>query len=245
MSAGPGAVALVTGANKGIGLAIARQLGALGHTVLVGARDPSRGEAAAASLRAQGADARFLRIDLTDAPGIAGAAAAIDAQFARLDVLVNNAAIKLERHPAPPSACPLERVRETYETNVFGTMAVILAMLPLLRKSPAARIVNLSSVLGSLSLAADPRSQVQRRPMLGYNTSKAAINALTLQFANELRASGIKVNAADPGYTATDMTGNDGKRTAEQAATVAVRLATLPDDGPTGGFFSEAGAVPW
>lgn len=240
-----GRIALVTGANKGIGFAIARQLGALGCTVLLGARDAARGENAAGRLRAVGADARFLRVDLRDRASVDAAAAAIDREFGQLDSLVNNAAVKLEWHPAPPSQCSIDIVRETYETNVFGTMMVIQAMLPLLRKSSRGRIVNLSSGLGSLGLAATPGNKVHEKPMLSYPTAKAAVNSMTLQFANELRESGIKVNAADPGYTATDMTFFDGSRTADQAAAIAVRLATLPDDGPTGGFFNDKGPVPW
>lgn len=236
---------LITGANKGIGFAIARQLGALGCTVLVGARDDARGEAAAGELRHSGADARFLKMDLRDRRSIEAAAAQIDREFGRLDSLVNNAAVKLEWHPAPPSQCPIDLVRETYETNVFGTMMVIQAMLPLLRKSSQGRIVNLSSGLGSLGLAATPGNKVHEKPMLSYPTAKAAVNSMTLQFANELCETGIKVNSADPGYTATDMTFFDGSRTAEQAAAIAVHLATLPDDGPTGGFFNDKGAVPW
>jgi len=244
-SPGDGPISLVTGANKGIGFAIAKGLSQLGHTVLVGARDQTRGEAAAADLRTHGGDARFLSIDLTNPSTVTQAAAWIDQHFGRLDGLVNNAAIKLEWHPSPPSTAPMELVRQTFETNVFGTMTVIQAMLPLLERSPSPRIVNMSSGLGSLALSTKEGSKYQQRPLLSYNVAKAAVNSLTVQFANELRATPIKVNAADPGYTNTDMTLRTGTRNPEDGAVVAIRLATLPDDGPTGCFFDERGPLPW
>jgi NAD(P)-dependent dehydrogenase (short-subunit alcohol dehydrogenase family) len=240
-----GLVALVTGANKGIGAAVARGLGALNYTVLVGARDPERGAAGVRALVADGVDARLCVLDVCDQPSIDAAAAAIEREHGRLDVLVNNAAVKLEFHPAAPSRTPIHVVRSTYETNVFGTMRVIQAMLPLLLSSPAPRIVNLSSGLGSLTLATTAGSAYMARPLLGYNTAKAALNSVTVQFANEFRDTPLKVNAADPGYVRTDMTRNDGSRTPEQGAAVVLRLATLPADGPTGAFFDERGPVPW
>ena len=238
-------VALVTGANKGIGLAIARGLGRLGHVVLVGARDPQRGAAAALDLQRESIDARVVVIDVSDPASVRAAAREIAEGVGRLDVLVNNAAVKLEFHPAPPSTTAMDVVRETFETNVFGTMEVIQAMLPLLLRSPSPRIVNMSSGLGSLTLSATPGTSYHAKPMLGYNTAKAAVNAMTIQFANELAATPLKVNAADPGYVRTDMTRNDGTRTPDEGAAVAIRLATLPDDGPSGGFFDERGPIPW
>jgi NAD(P)-dependent dehydrogenase (short-subunit alcohol dehydrogenase family) len=240
-----GRVALVTGANKGIGFSIAKSLGRLGYAVLVGARHPARGEAATDALRGDGIDARLVGLDITAEADIAAAAEWIDRELGILDVLVNNAAVKLEWHPSPPSEVSMSLVRETFETNVFGTMATIQAMLPLLRRSEAGRIVNMSSGLGSLGLATTDGTAYQAKPMLSYNVAKAAVNSLTVQFANELRGTPIKVNAADPGYTNTDMTLGSGSRSADEAATVAVRLATLPDDGPTGGFFDQAGPLPW
>jgi NAD(P)-dependent dehydrogenase (short-subunit alcohol dehydrogenase family) len=240
-----GRVALVTGANKGIGFSIAKGLGRLGFAVLVGARDRARGEAATDALRGDGADARLIGLDITAEADIAAAAEWIDRELGVLDVLVNNAAVKLEWHPSPPSEVSMSLVRETFETNVFGTMATIQAMLPLLRRSPAGRIVNMSSGLGSLGLATTDGTAYQAKPMLSYNVAKAAVNSLTVQFANELRGTPIKVNAADPGYTNTDMTLCTGSRSADEAATVAIRLATLPGDGPTGGFFDQAGPLPW
>ena len=238
-------VALVTGANKGIGYAVAKGLGDLGFVVLVGARDAQRAHEAVARLGADGVSARAVVVDITDDESVAAAATTIRSRFGRLDVLVNNAAVKFEFHPSPPSVTPIEVVRQTYETNVFGTMRVMQAMLPLLREAPSPRIVNVSSGLGSLGYAADPSTIYARKPLLGYSTAKAALNSMTLQFANELRETPIKINACDPGYVRTDMTHNDGSRRPEQAAMLIVRLATLPDDGPSGGFFDEKGPIPW
>lgn len=238
-------IALITGANKGIGLEVARQLGALGHTVIVGARDASRRARAVDQLRSGGADAHGVALDVTDEASVAAAAESIRAQFGRLDVLINNAAIKLEFDPAPPSAATMAVVRETFETNVFGVIAVTQAMLPLLRLSDAARIVNLSSGLGSLTLSAFIGTKFQAKPMLSYNVSKTAVNSITVQFANDLRDAGIKVNAADPGYTHTDMTLNQGGKPVARGAAVVVRLATLDAAGPSGAFFDENGPMPW
>ena len=236
-------VALVTGANKGIGKEIARQLGAQGLTVLVGARDLERGEEAAAELKASGANSHAVRLDVTDEASIAEAARRIEEEFGGLDVLVNNAAIAQDS--VPPSQLDMATLRRTFETNVFGVVAVTQAMLPMLRKSSAGRIVNLSSGLASLAQNSDPDWAFDSVNLLAYNSSKTALNAVTVQFAKELRDTPIKVNAADPGFTATDMNGHSGTRTVEQGATAAVRLATLPDDGPSGSFFDEDGVVPW
>jgi len=243
----PGAeapVALVTGANKGIGEAVAAGLARRGLSVAVGARDATRGRAAAAKLRDEGLDASFLALDVDDDASVTAAVRAIEHDFGRLDVVVNNAALKLERAPSPPSQCSLDTVRRTFETNVFGAIRVILATLPLLRRAPAPRIVNVSSGLGSLGLATTDGSRYQAKPLLSYNVSKAALNSVTVQFANELRGTGFKINAVDPGYTNTDMTG-DGTRTAAEAATIVIELATLTSEGPTGHFFDERGEVPW
>ncbi|MFI5053238.1 MAG: SDR family NAD(P)-dependent oxidoreductase [Acidimicrobiia bacterium] len=243
----PRGTALVTGANKGIGFATAAGLGRLGFRVLVGARDPELGADAAARLRADGLDAEFLALDVTDDVSVLDAARRVEATAGRLDVLVNNAAIKLETSPSPPSECSLADVRATFETNVFGVIRTVLAMLPLLRRSPEPRIVNVSSALGSSTLATTPGSRYMDIPLLSYSASKAALNSVTVQFANELRATPFKVNAADPGYTRTDMTASSRPtdRSPEAAADVVIRLATLGPDGPTGAFFDEHGEVPW
>ena len=236
-------VAVVTGANKGIGLEIARQLGRAGHTVYLGARDAERGRAAAEKLRAEGLDARTLALDVTDAASVAAAAAQVEKEAGRLDALVNNAAVAID--DGPPSRVSMEIVERTYETNVFGVVRTTQAFLPLLRRSDAGRIVNLTSGLGSLAQNSDPKWEFAAVKYLAYNTSKTAVNAITVQFAAELRDTPIKVNAADPGYVATDMNRHQGFRTVEQGATAPVRLATLPADGPTGGYFNEDGPLPW
>jgi len=236
-------VALVTGANKGIGLEIARQLGKQKITILIGARDERHGHEAANRLRDEGIDAHFVRLDVTDQMTIEAAAAQVEREFGKLDILVNNAGIFIE--DTPPSQLDMGVLRRTYDTNFFGAFAVLKVMLPLLKKSEAGRVVNMSSGLGSLAQTGDPDYEFAEVNALAYNSSKTALNALTVQFANELRGTPIKINSADPGYVATDMNSHAGYRTVEQGAMVAVRLATLPADGPTGGFFDENGALPW
>lgn len=236
-------VALITGANKGIGREIARQLGRRGLKILLGARDPGRGEEAAQALRAEGLDVQFFPLDVTRRDTVEAAARRIEANPGRLDVLINNAGIVAGR--GAPSTLSLDAVRATYETNVFGSILVTQLLLPLLRRSPAGRIVNMSSGLGSLTLISDPGSAYARFAGTAYSASKSALNAVTVAFAHELRSTGIKVNAADPGHTATDLNGHTGTRTVEQAARVAIQLATLDDAGPTGGFFDENGPLPW
>ncbi len=239
----PNKVALVTGANKGIGLEIARQLGKHGFTVYVGARNPALGEAAAAKLRSENLDARSLLLDLNQPPTSQAAARTIQSDFQHLDVLVNNAAI-VDPADGPPGAVDPNVVRRVMETNFFGTLAVTQALLPLLRAAPAARIVNVSSGLGSLTLNADPAGLFAAFQFVGYNTSKAALNMLTIQLAYELRDTNIKVNAVSPGAVATDMN-PQGTLTTEEGASEPVRLALLPADGPSGGFFHSAGSYPW
>jgi NAD(P)-dependent dehydrogenase (short-subunit alcohol dehydrogenase family) len=236
-------VALVTGANKGIGHEIARQLARLGMTVFAAARDRERGEASAAKLRQEGLDVRLVEVDVTEPPTIVAAARHVEQQVGRLDVLVNNAGITIRR--TAPAMVSVDDVRTVYETNVFGVIAVTQAMLPLLDRAPAGRIINISSGLGSLTKMSDPNFEYARFSGLAYATSKTALNGVTVAFANQLRSTRIKVNAADPGYTATDLNGHTGSRTVEQAARVPVRLATLDADGPTGGFFDEDGPEPW
>ena len=244
MQATTNRIALVTGANKGIGFEIARQLGQSGARVLVGARDRERGEQAVAALKAEDIDARYVRFDLTDPSAIEAAAADVYRQDGRLDILVNNAGISTPGD-GPPGIANLDAVRRTFETNFFGTLAVTQAMLPLLRRSASGRIVNVSSGLGSLTHNGDPKSELSGVKLTGYNASKAALNMLTVQLAAELRQAGIKVNSADPGFTATDLNGHRGHQTIPQGAAAAIRLALLPDDGPTGSFFSASGEEPW
>jgi NAD(P)-dependent dehydrogenase (short-subunit alcohol dehydrogenase family) len=233
-------VALVTGANKGIGKEIARQLGRLGQTVLVAARDEERVRGAVAELTGEGLDARPLVLDVTDPESVAAAAKQVDSEHGRLDVLVNNAGIVAERDGTSPEA-----FQKTFQTNVIGVHSVTTALLPLLRKGSQARVVNLSSELGSLALLADPTSEQAAVPLFAYNSSKAALNVLTVMFANQVRDDGIAVNAVSPGYCATDMNGHQGHLTPAQGASVAVRLATAPPGGPTGEFHGQDGVLPW
>lgn len=236
-------IALITGANKGIGLEIARQLGTQGITVLIGARDEKRGSVAAEKLQAENIDAHAVQLDVTNQQSIDAAAKHIESKFGKLDILVNNAGIFIDN--APPSQLDIEVLRRTYETNFFGVFAVTKAMLPLLRKSQQGRIVNISSGLGSLTQNSDPNYEFASAKMLAYHSSKTAVNAMTVQFAHELKDTPIKVNSADPGYVATDINNNNGTRTVQQGASTPVRLATLPADGPTGSFFDDNGVVPW
>ncbi|MBX9257030.1 SDR family oxidoreductase [Desmonostoc muscorum CCALA 125] len=240
-----GKVALITGANKGIGYEIARQLGSRGATVLVAARDIGRGQEAANKLSLSGIDAKAVQLDVVDQKTIDSTAQQIESEFGKLDILVNNAGILSDGDRLPPSQVDIQTLRHTYETNVFGVFAVTKALLPLLKKSTAGRIVNISSGLGSLTLNLDPNYEFANMKLVAYNSSKTAVNALTVLFAAELKDTPIKVNAADPGFTATDINQNQGYRTVEQGAKAAVRLATLPEDGSTGGFFDENGVLPW
>jgi NAD(P)-dependent dehydrogenase (short-subunit alcohol dehydrogenase family) len=231
-------IALVTGANKGIGYEIVKQLTELGMTVLLAARDPQRGAGAAQAL---GVD--FIQLDVTDPASAQAAAAIVEDRFGRLDVLVNNAGITGGQRQLP-SAADVDLVRTVFETNYFGVITVTNAMLPLLLRSENARIVNLSSGVGSLAEMSNPDSPLADLPPgLGYVPSKTAVNSLTVQYAKELRKNHILVNAADPGYCATDLNNHTGFRSAAQGAAVAVHLATLGPDGPTGGFFTDDGAV--
>lgn len=243
-------IALITGANKGIGFEIAHQLGEKGITILVGARDQARGEAAAQRLCEEGIDARAVHLDVTRQATIDAAAAWIEQTYGKLDILVNNAGVNVDKsekdEDTPPSQVTLEDIRVTFETNVFGVFAVTRAMLPLLRRSEAGRIVNLSSEMGSMSRRSDPTSEVaQYPPSLAYDASKAAVNSMTVSIARELRDTSIKINAVGPGYVSTDMNYHRGYLTPEQGAKAPVAYATLPADGPSGGFFTQEGALPW
>ena len=237
-------IALVTGANKGIGLEVARQLGKAGHHVLLGARDEARGRAAAKTLQDEGIDVRFVTIDLSDTASLSAAAADIEANEGHIDILVNNAGVAVQGDGLPGST-DLDVVRRTFETNFFGTVAVTQALLPLVKKSSAGRIVNVSSGLGSIALNADPNWDYAAVKLIGYNGSKAALNMFTVLLAAELKDTGIKVNAVNPGYTATDLNGNSGHQSIEEGAAETVRMAQISDDGPTGGFTSTEGVEPW
>ena len=247
-------VALVTGANQGIGLQIAKDLAAQGFAVLVGSRDLARGEAAAKEV---GPDAHALQLDVTDQASITAAAEHVRSEFGRLDVLIQNAAVSntnklpgqsVAEYAATtrPSNVSLDELRAVFETNVFGVVAVTQAMLPLLRQSPNARIVNVSSGVGSLTASSDPA--YPWRAIFGpvYPASKTALNALTIAMAIELESEGIQVNAVSPGFTKTNLNGYAGTETVEQGAREAVRVALLGPDSPTGTFTRwEDETIPW
>lgn len=235
--------ALVTGANKGIGLEIARGLGRIGYTVWIGSRDENRGGAAAEALRRDGLDARFLSLDVTDERSVAAAADTLGREVDRLDALVNNAGIS--RGWGPPSEDTITDVQAIYDVNVFGVIRATQAFLPLLKRSAEPRIVMISSSLGSLAWASDFEAPMAHVNLLGYNSSKSAVNAVTVAFAKELAPLGFKVNAGCPGYTATDLNQHTGPRTPTQGAAIGIQLATLPGDGPTGRFFDDEGTIAW
>ncbi|SNY66692.1 SDR family NAD(P)-dependent oxidoreductase [Paractinoplanes atraurantiacus] len=236
-------IALVTGANKGIGYEIAAGLAARGFTVGVGARDEQRRDAAVEKLRASGADVFGVPLNVTDDASVSAAAALIEAKAGRLDVLVNNAAITGGWQQAPTET-DLSIVRDVMETNVLGVIRVTDVMLPLLRRSASPRIVNMSSGVGSLTRQSEPDGETGPLSM-AYAPSKTFLNAVTIQYAKALRDTNILINMACPGFVATDLNGFRGHRTPEQGAATALRLATLPDGGPSGAFFEDAGVVPW
>ncbi|MQY28457.1 SDR family NAD(P)-dependent oxidoreductase [Nocardia aurantia] len=234
-------IALVTGANKGLGRETVRRLAGSGWEVFLAARDADRGARAAAELSADGATVRFLPLDVTAPESVDAAAELVRATAGRLDVLINNAAVAgPDTHPAETQASDL---RAVFETNVFGPVRVVTAFLPLLRASAHPRIVMVSSGMGSIATITDPRWKDLVRPTLGYPASKAALNMLTTVYAQAL--DGIRVNAVDPGFTATDLNGHTGIQTLEQGTDAIVQLATIGPEGPTGGFFDRNGIVPW
>ncbi|MFI6963256.1 SDR family oxidoreductase [Streptomyces sp. NPDC050149] len=236
-------IALVTGANKGIGYEIAAGLGALGWSVGVGARNERRRTDAVEKLRASGVDAFGVPLDVTDDVSVTAAAQLIRERAGRLDVLINNAGVA-GGWPEEPTTLDLETVRRVVETNVIGVIRVTNAMLPLLRASAHPRIVNQSSHVGSLALQTTPG--VDLGGVSGaYAPTKTYLNAVTVQYAKELSGTGILINSACPGYVATDLNAFSGTQTPEQGAAIAIRLASLPDDGPTGQLFDDNGVVPW
>ncbi|NGN91625.1 SDR family oxidoreductase [Nocardioides sp. KC13] len=238
-------IALVTGANKGIGYEIAAGLGARGWKVGVGARDYARREAAVEKLRANGADAFGVPLDVTDDASVAAAARLLEMEQGGLDVLVNNAGIT-GGMPQNPTELSIDTMRTAVETNVFGVVRVINTMLPLLRRSASPRIVNMSSGVGSLTRQTATDDPMTVGPISGaYSPSKTFLNAVTVQYAKELRDTNILINLGCPGFVATDLNGFRGVRTPEEGARIAISLATLPDDGPTGGYFEDAGPIPW
>jgi NAD(P)-dependent dehydrogenase (short-subunit alcohol dehydrogenase family) len=237
-------IALVTGANKGIGFEVARQLAEQGVTVLLGARNAERGEEAAAKLRGESFDAHFVRLDIQDVATHRAAAQFVEEKFGKLDILVNNAGIALDAGEKP-SEVSQDLLRQTFDTNFFGAIAVTQAFLPLIKMSNAGRIVNVSSGLGSLTQHGDPNWEFFEVKPLAYNASKTALNAFTVMLAHELKDTNVKVNSADPGFTATDLNGRQGYKTVEQGASIITQLAVLPADGATGSYFDDQGVLPW
>ncbi|MDZ7881480.1 MAG: SDR family NAD(P)-dependent oxidoreductase [Mycobacterium sp.] len=231
---------LITGANKGLGYETARQLIAAGHTVYLGCRDPQRGQSAADRL-----GGRFVQLDVTDDESVSAAATFIG-DNGGLDVLVNNAGVEGRgEHNSIISAAAVtaDMVREVFDTNVFGVVRVTHGFLPLLQRSPAPVVVNVSSSLGSLNLAGSPESPTYHYPGVAYPASKSALNMITVQFAKQFP--GIRINAVEPGYTNTDLNGRTGTQTVEEGARIIVEMAQTPPAGPTGGYCSAHGEIPW
>lgn len=240
--------AFITGANKGIGLETARQLGKQGIEILLGSRDLARGEAAAADLRAEGIAVQVIQIDMEDAASIGQAASRIKSEFGSLDILVNNAGVWLEGEDMGVSTVGTisqDDLLKTFHVNLFAVVDLTQRLLPLLKASPAGRIVNVSSILASLALQADPKAETYGVKVFAYNASKAALNSFTIHLAYELKETNVKVNSGHPGWVLTDLGGPNAPMNVVQGAKTSVWLATLPDDGPTGGYFHMDRALPW
>jgi NAD(P)-dependent dehydrogenase (short-subunit alcohol dehydrogenase family) len=243
-------IAFITGGNRGIGFQTALELAAAGVKVVIGSRDLKRGEEAADKLRAQGADATALRFEVTQPADHQAAYDYFESKFGRLDILINNAGLAKGSFPGSgprvsASKVPQDVLHSIFETNFFSVVALTNTLLPLIRKSPAGRIVNLSSILGSLTLHASPGSPVYDVKYLAYDASKSALNAYTIHLAWELRNTPIKVNSAHPGWVKTEMGGPGAIMELADGAKTSVELALLPDDGPTGGYFHMGKALPW
>lgn len=242
-------VAFITGANRGIGQETARQLGQQGVIVVIGSRDAKKGEVVAQAFRAQGLAAESIGCDVTKPDDHRAAYEYFQQKHGKLDILINNAGVSLEKGDDSSgkhtSALSLHTLRETFESNFFAAVALTQTLLPLIRKSPAGRIVNLSSILGSLTLQATPGSPIYDFKRFAYDASKTALNAFTVHLAHELRDTPIKVNSAHPGWVRTDMGGPNAPLDIAEGGKTSVQLATLPADGPTGGFFHLGKPLPW
>jgi NAD(P)-dependent dehydrogenase (short-subunit alcohol dehydrogenase family) len=242
--------AFITGGNRGIGFQTALDLKGPGVKVVIGARDLAQGEKAVEKLRAQGVDADVLKFDITKAADHQAAYDYFNSKYGRLDILVNNAGIAGGAFPGTgpehrAADVPLDLLHRVFETNFFSQVALTEALLPLIKKSPAGRIVNLSSILGSLTLHADPKSPIYNAKSFAYDASKTALNAFTVHLAYELRGTNVKVNSAHPGWVKTDMGGEQAPMEITEGAKTSVHLATLPDNGPSGGYFHAGQQLPW
>jgi len=243
-------IAFITGGNRGLGFQTALELKDAGAKVVIGSRDLAKGEQAVAKLRAAGVDAVVLQFDITKAADAKAAFDYFNSKYGRLDILVNNAAIAGGSFPGTgpehsASEVPMDLLRKIFETNFFAQVALTEALLPLIKKSPAGRIVNLSSIIGSLTLHADPNSSIYDAKSFAYDASKTALNAFTIHLAWELRDTKVKVNSAHPGWVKTEMGGPNAPMELSEGGKTSAALATLPDDGPTGGFFHLGQPLPW
>lgn len=239
-------VALITGANKGLGYEMAKQLAQAGVKVVVAARDTAKGEAAVEKLKHEGLDVEFLKLDVTDKEDFPKAAEFIESKFGKLDILINNAGISADGLAGTSVSATTEHsLRTTFETNFFAPIFLTQALLPLLKKSDAGRIVNMSSILGSQTFHATPGSPIYDFKALSYDASKAALNSFTIHLAYELKDTNIKVNSAHPGWVKTDMGTDAAPMELPEGAKTGVALALLDEDGPTGGFFHLGKPLPW
>lgn len=240
-------VAFITGGNKGLGFETARQLGKLGIKIVIGSRDVANGKEAVEKLKAEGVDAEAVRFDITKPADDKEVYDYLDKKYGRLDILINNAGISKDdfRSANKTSSTSAATLHETFDTNFFGAVQLTQTLLPLIKKAPAGRIVNLSSILGSLALHADPKSPIYNAKAFAYDASKAALNSFTIHLAHELRDTKIKVNSAHPGWVKTDMGGDAAPMEITDGAKTSVQLATLPDDGPTGAYIHLDQTLPW
>ena len=243
-------IAFITGGNRGLGLQTALDLKSPDTKVVIGSRDQAEGEKALAKLRAAGVDAEVLQFDVTNSADYQRAYDYFSSKYGRLDILINNAGIAAGKFPGTgpehsAADVPLDVLRKVFDTNFFAQIALTKALLPLLKKSPAGRIVNLSSILGSLALHADPKSPIYHAKSFAYDASKTALNAFTVHLAYELRDTNIKVNSAHPGWVKTDMGGDQAPMPLSEGGKTSAELATLPADGPTGGYFHQGQPLPW
>lgn len=244
-------IAFITGANRGIGEETATQLAEKGIHVIIGARDKAAGEAVAKKLKDRNLKADAFQFDINNAADHKKAAKFIEEKFGKLDILINNAGVMQDSQDASGGRDPnsshisVDIVKSTFDTNFFSPIALTQTLLPLIRKSEAGRIVNLSSILASLNLHSDPKSPIYNSKLFAYNSSKTALNAFTVHLAHELKDTKIKVNSAHPGWVKTDMGGPNATMDIKDGGKTSVQLALLPADGPTGGFFHDGETLPW